>query len=188
MRLNGMREPLMGSPHFIITSRFPPEVQASLPGSDPHYPILSGLVNQLDYQERRVVSDRESLMRCEPREVCSRRIEYNDNGNCVSTESSPSEFATENFGDANQVFNSPEQFKLVGSFMRTGVTLRSLSRISGADELLARYECLETHRSRLNGNQLTRTAPDISPSPGRHPGCNWPQSVAKSSHPVSLLG
>lgn len=123
MRLNRKRESLMGSPHFIITSRVPPQVQASLQGSGLHYPILEGLVNQLDYQERRVVSDRKSLVRCEPREVCSRRIEYSDNGNCVSTESPPSEFATENFGDANQVLNSLEQFKLVGSFMRTGVAL-----------------------------------------------------------------
>lgn len=136
MRLDGMREPLMGSPHFIITSRSPPQAQTSLPGPDLYYPILSGLINQLDYQERRIVSGRKSVMRCEPREVCSRRIEYNGNGNCVSTESSPSEFATESFGDANQVFSSLEQSKLVGSFMCTG----SLSRISGTDELLARYE------------------------------------------------
>lgn len=121
--MNGMREPLMGSPHFIITSRFPPQVQASLPGSDLHYPILLGLIHQRDYQERRLVPDRKSLMRCEPKEVCSRGIEYSDNGNCVSTESSPSEFATENFGDASQVFNSLEQSKLVGSFMRTGGAL-----------------------------------------------------------------
>lgn len=136
MRLNGMREPLMGSPHFIITSRFPPQVQASLPGSDIHYPILSGLINQLDHQERRVVSDRKSLMRCEPREVCSRRIEYNGNGNCVSTGSSPSEFGTENFRDANQTFNSLEQL----SWWVLSCASGSLSRISGADELLAGYE------------------------------------------------
>lgn len=76
----------------------PPQLQASLPSLDIHHQILLGMINQLDYQERRVVTDRGTLMRCEPREVCSRRIEYSDNGDCVSTEISPSEFATERFG------------------------------------------------------------------------------------------
>lgn len=98
LKLDGTKELLLGSSHFIITTRFPRQVQASLPSLDLHRQILLGMINQLDYQERRVVSDRQGLMRCEPRERCSRRIEYSDNGDCVSTETSPSEFATERFG------------------------------------------------------------------------------------------
>lgn len=98
MRLDETKEVLLGSAYFIITTPFPRQVQPSLPSLDLHHPILLGMINHINYQERRVVTDRKGLMRCGPRELCSRTIEYSDNGDCVPTETSPSEFATERFG------------------------------------------------------------------------------------------
>lgn len=92
--------------------------------------------------------------------MCSRRIGGNDNGNCVSTETCPSEIAAANIGDANRFLNDLEQFKSVGSFMRTGVALPNLSRISGADELLARYD--------MFGN--TQTQAQCRPVDSHRPG------------------